>query len=373
MTMKRFPQSLLASMALFAGLAGSMIAASATGAQDKVVRVYNWSDYIDPKVLEDFTRETGIRVVYDVYDSNDVLETRLMAGRSGYDLVVPTNTYLARQIKAGVLGKLDKSKLPNLRHMDPDLMQRMTKYDPGNEHAVIYMWGTTGIGLNADKIKERMPRPPANSLAMIFDPDVVSKFADCGVNLLDAPDEMIPATLRWLGLDPDSKDPKDLAKAEEHLLKIRPHIRKFHSSQYINDLANGDICLAFGYSGDILQAKARAEEAKNGVRVQYLLPKEGALMWFDNMAIPVDAPNRDNAHALINYLMEPRVIARISDAVQYPNGNKSSLRYISKETMEDEDVFPKPETIRRLYTITPNNQAQQRLLTRIWTRVKAAN
>ncbi len=355
-----------------AGLAGILMAVQGAAAQDKVVNVYNWSDYIDSKVLEEFTRETGIRVVYDVYDSNDVLETKLMAGRSGYDIVVPTNNYLARQIQAGVLSKLDKSKLPNLKHMDPELMARMAKYDPDNAHSVIYMWGTTGIGLNADKIRQRMARPPANSLAMLFDPEVVSKFADCGVDLLDAPDEMIPAVLRYLGLEPDSKDPKDWARAEEQLLKVRPFIRRFHSSQYINDLANGDICLAFGYSGDILQAKTRAQEAKNKVRVQYLLPKEGALMWFDSMAIPIDAPNRDNAHVLINYLMRPEVIARISDEVQYPNANRDSLAHISKETMSDPDVFPRPETIKTLYTLSPNDQTQQRLLNRIWTRIKGA-
>lgn len=355
------------------GIAGLAFLAGAAAAQDREVRVYNWSDYIDPAVLADFTRTTGIKVVYDVYDSNDVLETKLLAGKTGYDIVVPTNTYLARQIQAGVLQKLDKSKLPNLKHMDAELMSRLAKYDAGNQHGVIYLWGTTGIGINADKIKQRMAKPPANSLAMVFDPAVVSKFADCGVNLLDAPDEMIPAALRYLGEDPDSKDPKVLAKAEEHLLKIRPFIRKFHSSQYINDLANGDTCLALGYSGDILQAKTRAEEAKNGVKVQYLLPKEGALQWFDTMAIPTDAPNRDNAHALINYLMDPKVIARITNAVAYPNGNKDAMPFVSKEAKEDKDIFPPPETIKSLYTITPNTQAQQRIFTRIWTRVKGAS
>lgn len=353
-------------------LAGVVFMASGAVAQEKVVNVYNWSDYIDKNVLTEFTRDTGIKIVYDVYDSNDVLETKLMAGRSGYDIVVPSNNFLARQIKAGILAKLDKSKLPNLRHYDAGLMARMTKYDPGNEHAAIYLWGTSGLGINVDKIAQRMKNAPVDSLALLFDPANVSKFADCGVNLLDAPDDVMPAVLTYLGLNPDSKDPKDWARAEAQLLKIRPYVRKFHSSQYINDLANGDTCLAFGFSGDILQAKTRAEEAKKGVKIGYLLPKEGGLMWFDSMAIPADAPHKDNAYVLMNYLMQPKIAARISEAVQYPNANKDATALIKPDTMADANVFPRGETMKRLYTVTPNNQTQQRLLTRIWTRVKAA-
>lgn len=347
-----------------------LLLTAAAAAQDKVVNVYNWSDYIDETVLRDFERETGIKVRYDVYDSNDLLETRLLAGRSGFDVVVPTNNYLARLIRAGVLLRLDKTRLPNWSRLDADLMARLASYDPGNAHAAIYLWGTSGIGLNADKIRARMASPPARSLAMIFDPAVVAKFADCGVSLLDAPDETIPAVLAYLGETPDSKDPKLLAKAEAQLLKIRPYVRKFHSSQYINDLANGDICLAFGWSGDILQAKARAEEAKNKVRVQYLLPREGALQWFDTLAIPADAPHPDHAHAFIDYLLRPAVMARITARVQYPNAVPASLKLIDRSLMADGDIFPPPEAMRRLYTISPNDQATQRLFTRIWTRVK---
>jgi putrescine transport system substrate-binding protein len=362
----RFMVSLLAGAAL-------AVTAGLAAAQQKVVNVYNWSDYIDEKILEDFTKETGIKVVYDVYDSNEIVETKMLAGKTGYDIVVPTNNYVQRLIQAGVLAKLDKSKLPNLSHLDRDLMARMAAYDPGNQHAVIYLWGTTGIGLNAEKIKARMKNPPANSLAMLFDPAIVAKFADCGVTLLDTPDDVVAAALRYLGENPDSKEPAALRKAEEHLKKIRPFIRKFHSSQYINDLANGDICLAFGYSGDILQSKARADEAKKGVKVQYLVPKEGALLWFDSFVIPVDAPNRDNAHAFINYLMNPRVIARASNRVQYPNANKDSLRFVDKEVLADEDIWPKADSIKRLYTLTPNKQNEQRLITRLWTSVKGGS
>ncbi|MBM3558102.1 MAG: polyamine ABC transporter substrate-binding protein [Alphaproteobacteria bacterium] len=350
-----------------------LLLAVASHAQERVVNVYNWTDYIDETVLAEFTAKTGIKVRYDTFDSNDVLETKLLAGKTGYDIVVPTSTYLSRLARTGVLAKLDKALLPNLRHLDPELNGRLARLDPDNAHGVIYLWGTTGIGLNADKIKARMAKPPANSLAMIFDPAVIGKFADCGVNLLDAPDEMIPAALRYLGHDPDAKDDAALAKAEAALLKIRPFIRKFHSSQYVNDLANGDVCLVFGWSGDILQAKTRAEEAKNGVRIQYLIPKEGALLWFDTLAVPVDAPHKAEAHAFIDFLMNPEMIARISNKVQYPNANAASWPLVAKEAMADRDVWPTAETRRGLYTITPNGQREQRAFTRVWTKVKGAN
>ncbi len=354
-------------------LAAALLAAVAAlpaAAQDKVVNVYNWSDYIDPDVLKDFEAETGIKVRYDVYDSNDTLESKLLAGKTGYDIVVPTQYYMARQVQAKLLQPLDKSKLPNLKNLDPAQMQRLARFDPDNRHAVIYMWGTSGIGLNPDKIKQRLPNPPANSLRMLFDPEIVSKFADCGVEVLDAPDEVMVAALKYLGLDPNAKDAESIRKAEEVLLKVRPYIRKFHSSQYINGLANGDICLAYGFSGDILQARTRAEEAKKGVRVQYLLPKEGAQQWFDVMAIPADAPHVNNAHAFINYILQPKVIAKITNAVQYPNAVPASLQFIDKEAMADRDVFPPASALGRLYTVEPFKQAEQRLLTRAWTRVK---
>jgi putrescine transport system substrate-binding protein len=344
-----------------------------TLAQEKVVNVYNWSDYVDPQVLKDFEAETGIKVRYDVYDSNDTLEAKLLAGKSGYDIVVPTQYYMARQVQAKLLRPLDKSKIPNLSKLDPAQMERLAKYDTGNQHAAIYLWGTSGIGLNPDKIKQRMPNPPSYSLRMLFDPEVVSKFADCGVVMLDAPDEIMPAALKYLGLDPNAKDAASIAKAEAVLMKVRPYIRKFHSSQYINDLANGDACLAYGFSGDILQARTRAEEAKKGVRVQYLLPKEGAQQWFDVMVIPADAPNPDNAHAFINYVLQPKVIAKITNAVQYPNAVPDSLSLVSKDAMADKDVFPPAEALKNLYTVVPSTQAEQRTISRTWTRIKGGN
>jgi putrescine transport system substrate-binding protein len=353
------------------GLAASLVTAlPAAPAQEKVVNIYNWSDYIDPAVLKNFEAETGIKVRYDVYDSNDALESKLLAGKTGYDVVVPTQYYMARQVQAKLLRPLDMAKLPNAKNLDPALMERLARFDPGNRHAVIYLWGTSGIGLNADKIRQRMANPPAYSLRMLFDPAVVSKFADCGVVMLDAPDEIMVAALKYLGLDPNAKDADSIAKAEAAVMNVRPYIRKFHSSQYINDLANGDACLAYGFSGDILQARSRAEEGKNGVRVQYLLPKEGAQQWFDVMAIPADAPNVDNAHAFINYVLQPKVMARITNAVQYPNAVPASLQFVDKEAMTDRDVFPPAEAVKNLYTVQPFNQSEQRLLTRAWTRVK---
>ncbi|WP_439816991.1 polyamine ABC transporter substrate-binding protein [Zavarzinia sp. CC-PAN008] len=339
-------------------------------AEDKVVNIYNWSDYIDPAVLEDFTKETGIKVVYDVFDSNDILETKLMAGKTGYDIVVPTGAFLARQITAGIFQKLDKSKLPNATHLDADILKRLEGFDPGNEYAIPYMWGTTGIGYNAAKIQAAMPDAPVDSLAMIFDPNVVKNFADCGVYVLDAPDEIIPAALKYLGEDPNSKDPAVIAKAQPVLDAIRPYIRKFHSSQYINDIANGEICLAMGWSGDFVQAQAHAEEAKNGIEIKYSIPKEGALMWFDTMAIPADAPHVEEAYAFLNYIMRPEVIAKASNFVGYANGNKDAPALMDAAVTGNPSVYPPAATIANLFTVSPYDQKSQRALTRLWTSVK---
>jgi putrescine transport system substrate-binding protein len=343
---------------------------AAAPAQDNVVNVYNWSDYVGEGVLDDFTKETGIKVVYDVYDSMEMMETKLLAGGSGYDLVVPTDRNLARLIEAGVVQKLDKSKIPNLSNQWDEIAKRLETYDPGLEHSTNYMWGTTAIGYNVDKIKERMPDAPVDSWAMIFDPNVVSKFADCGIHLLDSADDMLPAALNYLGLNPDSKDPAELQKAGDLLKTIRPHIQKFHSSEYINALANGDICMAVGYSGDILQARDRAAEAGNNVIVAYSIPKEGAVIWLDNFAIPADAPHVDNAHAFVNFMLRPDIAARNSNYVFYANGNKASQELLDEEVSNDPAIYPPAEVIAKLYTTTPSAPRVQREMTRIWTEVK---
>ncbi len=357
---------------LTAGLAATLLlgATVLAGAQERVVNIYNWSDYIDDTILEEFTAETGINVVYDVFDSNEVLETKLLAGSTGYDIVVPTGTFLARQIGAGVFQKLDKSKLSNLGNMDPAIASRMEKYDPGNEHAINYMWGTTGIGYNIDKVRERLGEDaPLNSWNLLFDPDNAAKLSDCGIYILDAPQEVLPAALNFLGLDPDSNAPDDIEKAEELLKTIRPHVRKFHSSEYINALANGDICLAVGWSGDILQARDRAIEADQGVTVEYVIPSEGALMWFDNMAIPADAGNVAEAHEFLNYIMRPEVMAKASNYVYYANGNKASKEFLNEDVIGDPAIYPDDDTLERLYTTSPKDNRAQRLYTRTWTRI----
>lgn len=356
-------------LAATAGLTGPAFA------QDKVLNVFNWSDYIDPTVLEDFTKETGIKVRYDVFDSNEVLETKLLAGKTGYDVVVPSGSFLQRQIKAGIFMPLDKAKIPNLQYAWPEVTNRLAVYDPGNAHAVNYMWGTTGIGYNVDKVKERLGDIPMNTWDIVFKPEILSKLKDCGVYMLDGPEEIIPSAMKYLGLDPDSKKPEDIQKAGELLMKIRPYIKKFDSSGYINALARGDICLAVGWSGDVFQARTRALEAakktkKTPVNVGYQIPKEGALMWFDNFAIPKDAKHVDEALVFINYMMRPEVAAKNSNYISYANGNLESQKYIDKDILDNPSIYPDKDTFSRLFIVTTNEPAVQRVITKTWNAFK---
>ena len=347
------------------------MSASATLAQDMTLNIYNWSDYIAEDTIEKFTAETGIAVVYDVYDSNEVLEAKMLTGSSGYDVVVPTSDFLQRQIAAGVYQPLDKSQLPNLTNMDADLMAGAANFDPDNEHAVIYMWGTTGIGFNYDMIAERLGEDyEVSSWDMIFDPETVAKLADCGVSMLDAPSEVIPAAMNYLGLDPRSTDTADFEAGAALLETIRPHVRYFHSSQYINDLANGDTCVAVGWSGDVFQAQARAAEAENGVEIGYVIPSEGALQWFDMMAIPVDAPHPEAAHKFINFMMDAQITADITNYVWYANGNAASIPLVDEEITSDPGIFPTDAAKERLWGATVYNARADRTVTRLWTRVK---
>ena len=353
-----------------AAIAAFAFAITPASAQERVVNVYNWSDYIDESILADFTKETGIRVVYDVFDSNEIVETKLLAGGTGYDIVVPTGTFLARQIKAGVFQPLDKSKLTNWDNLDPQVMERLARYDSENKHAINYMWGTTGLGLNVAMVKERLGEDAKlDTFDLLFDPETAAKLADCGIYVLNTPEEVVPAALNYLGLDPNSDEREDLDKAQELLLSIRPYVRKFHSSEYIEALANGDICMALGWSGDILQARDRAAEAGQGVEIRYVIPKEGAVTWLDNMAIPADAPNVEEAHEFLNYIMRPEVIAKATNYVNYANGNAASKEFVNKDILEDPAVYPPEETRQRLYAIDPKDPAAQRLQTRLWTRV----
>ncbi len=262
-----------------------------------------------------------------MFDSNEVLETKLLAGSTGYDIVVPSASFLARQIKAGVFQKLDKSQLPNLKNLDPDITQRIAQHDPGNEHSVNYLWGTSGVGYNVAKIKQRMADAPVDSFAMFYDPKIVSKFKDCGVTLLDAPSEIVGTVLIYLGKDANSEKPEDLAAAEKVLMAIRPFVKYVNSSKYIEDLANGEVCLSLGWSGDVLQSRDRAKEAGKGIEIKYLIPREGAVMFFDMLAIPADAKRPKNAHLFIDYLLRPEVAAKNSNFVNYANSNAASYRW----------------------------------------------
>ncbi|YBV95353.1 polyamine ABC transporter substrate-binding protein [Phyllobacteriaceae bacterium JZ32] len=344
-------------------------AAAPSGAQERVVNVYNWSDYIDDSILTDFTKETGIKVVYDVYDSNEILETKLLAGGTGYDVVVPSGEFLGRQIPAGVFQKLDKAKLPNLKNMWDVIEQRTATYDPGNEYSINYMWGTTGIGYNKTKVKEALGTDKIDSWDVLFDPEKSAKLKDCGIYVLDSASEMLRPALNYLGFDPNSANADEFAKAEELYLKIRPNIRKFHSSEYINALANGDICMAVGYSGDIFQARDRAEEAGQGIEIGYSIPKEGAQMWFDQMAIPADAPHVEEAHEFLNYIMRPEVIAKASNYVFYANGNKASQPLLDKAVIDDPAIYPDEATMAKLFVPLPYDTKTQRLATRAWTKI----
>jgi putrescine transport system substrate-binding protein len=347
---------------------GAAPAAAAAPAGEQVVNVYNWSDYIDEAALEGFTKETGIKVNYDVFDSNEVLETKLLAGNTGYDVVVPTAAFMERQIKAGVFQKLDRAKLPNWSGLDADILQRVSLHDPGNEHSVNYMWGTTGIGVNDAKVKAIMPDAPVDSWNLVFDPKIAAKFKDCGISVLDAPSEVVAAVLAWKGKDPNSQAEADLKIAEEVLLSVRPYIRMIHSSQYIDALANGEICIAVGWSGDILQARDRAVEANQGVTISYHIPKEGTIMWFDMFAIPKDAKNVDNAHAFINYMMRPEVAAANSNFINYAGGVGAAVALISDEVRNDPGIFPPAEVKAKLFPDLAETEEFTRLLNRTWTR-----
>lgn len=347
-------------------------ALTASAAMAEEVRVYNWSDYIDESLLEKFEQETGIDLIYDVFDSNELLETKMLSGGSGYDVVVPTGTFLQRQISAGAFQKLDMDKLPNHENMWELIENRTAQYDPDNAYSINYMWGTTGLGVNVGKVKELLGEDaPIDSLDLIFKPENMEKLAECGVHILDAPAETIPMALKFLGEDPDSHDPDVIAKVEDVYMAVRPYVQKFHNSEYINALANGDICVAVGWSGDVLQARDRAAEADNGVEIVYNAPKEGAQMWFDQMAIPADAPNPDGAHKFLNFIMEAENAAAASNYVYYANGNKAAQEYLLEDVIGDPAIYPDEETLNNLFTTTPFAPKVQRVVTRLWTKIKS--
>ena len=345
-------------------------AADAGTPKGQVLNLYIWSDYLAADTLSNFEKQTGIKVHVAYFDTNETLETKLLAGSSGYDVVVPTASYFERQIKAGVYLTLDKSRLPNLKNMDPQLMAKVALHDPGNAHGIIYTWGTNGIGYNEKMVRELMPDAPLDSWRMVFDPAVASKVAKCGISVLDSPAEMLRAVYSYLGKDANSQSPTDLVQAEAVLTKIRPFIRNINSSEYIEALANGDLCIAVGYNGDVMQARDRAREANKGIEVKYYVPKEGSILWFDMLAIPKDAPDPDSAYAYLNYIMTPQVIADISNFKRYANANAASQPLVLPAVKDDPGIYPPPEQRQKLAVQLADSADQTRAITRVWQKFK---
>jgi putrescine transport system substrate-binding protein len=343
---------------------------SAASDSGRVLNLYIWSDYLAPNALPDFEKQTGIKVHVSYFDTNETLETRLLAGHSGFDVVVPTASYFERQIKAGVYLTLDKSKLPNLKNMDAQLMSRVALHDPDNAHGVIYTWGTNGIGYNEKMIKALLPDAPLDSWRMVFDPAVASKIAKCGISVLDSPAEMVRVVLSYLGRDPNSQKPEDLTASEATMAKIRPYIRNINSSEYIEALANGDICLAVGYNGDVLQARDRARDANKGIEIQYVVPKEGSILWFDMLAVPKDAPDVESAYAFLDYMMIQHVAADVSDFRRYATANAAAQPLVQSAVRDDPGIYPPKELRQNLAVQLADSPDQTRAITRVWQKFK---
>ncbi|WP_432455664.1 MULTISPECIES: extracellular solute-binding protein [unclassified Agarivorans] len=341
--------------------------------EEKVLNVYNWTEYIAEDTISEFEKETGIKVIYDVFDSNEMLEAKLLSGSTGFDIVAPSHDFYGRQITAGVYQKLDRSKLSNWGNLDPTLLATLQHYDPGNLYGIPYMWGTTGIGYNVNKVKQILgDDADLNSWSLVFDPQIAAKLSECGIAFLDAPSEVVAAMLNYMGKDPGSSNMADYKGEIETLMaQLRPSIRYFHSSQYINDLASGDICVAIGWSGDVLMADERAEEAKNGVELEYIIPKEGAGVWFDMFAIPKDASHPNNAHTFINYILRPEVIAKVTDFVWFANPNTKATALINPEIAQHQGIYPSEAAAKNLYGFTNVPPKVERVRTRLWTKFKS--
>ena len=355
------------------GIAAAMAATLSAPviAEDKVVNVYNWYDYVDAAVLEQFQQETGIKLNYDVYDSNEQLEAKLMAGGSGYDVVVPTGNFLERQVKAGIYMELDRSKLSNYGNLDPVLAKTISGHDPDNKHNVPWAWGTIGVGVNVDMVKERMgDDAPVDSLDLVFKAEYASKLADCGIGVVDSPSEVMGVALHYLGLDPNSEKKSDLKQATEMLSAVRPHFKHFNTANMINDLASGELCAVLTYNGDVGTAAARAEEVGSGVNLSYSIPKEGTLAWFDLMAVPADAPNADEAHQFINFMLRPESAAGIANYVYFAVANKAAEPLLLDDVKNDPGIYPPQDVLDKLFVLNAHTAKYDRVLTRAWTNFK---
>ena len=338
---------------------------------DEQVSISNWNGYIADDTLVNFTQATGIKATYDLHDSNEVLESKLMTGNSGYDVVSPSNHFLSRLIKAGAIQKLDKSQLPNWQHLDPVLMKKLETNDPGNQYGFPYMWGTAGIGYNVEKIKAIFGSTDVTqSWSLFFDEANIKKLSQCGVAIIDNPTQVLPITLNYLGLPHHSHEPADYQQAEAALLKIRPYIQYFHASKYVSDLANGNICAVIGFNGDIVQAAASAKEAHNGINIAYSIPKEGSTLWMDMVVMPKAAPHEKNAYAYMNYLLTPQVIANISNSIHYANPNSGADAYLTPAVKHDPAIYPPKDVLDRVFIVEDLPPAIARLTTRLWTKLK---
>lgn len=348
----------------------TMLVSMATSASDRVVNVFNWTDYIDPAAVKQFEKETGIKVNYDVYDSNEILEAKLMAGGTGYDVVVPTGSFLERQAKAGIYAQIDKSNLSNYGNIDKAMATKMAFHDPDNKYGVPYTWGTIGLGVNLDMVKARLGDVELNSLDLIFKPEVAAKLADCGIGMMDSPAEVMSIAMNYSGLDPNSENGKDLKATKAMIKESRPHYKYFDSSRLIADLANGDICVALSYNGDMLQAKNRAVEAGQGVKLEYYIPKEGTIAWFDMMAIPADAPHKKEAYAFINYILKAETGAGISNYVYYAVANEAAAEFVNDDIKSNVGIYPVGAAKEKLFPQLAHTSRFDRKLTRAWSMLK---
>jgi putrescine transport system substrate-binding protein len=364
-----WPAGLLAAGLLVCGLS------SVHAAEEKILNIYNWSDYIAPDLIKNFEKETGIKVRYDNFDNNEILHAKLVAGRSGYDIVVPSSNWASLQIQAGIFQKLDKAKLPNLSNLDPDIQSQLAKVDPGNAYLVNWLWGYTTVGINVGKVKAALGSDPMpdDVWELAFNPKYASKLKSCRVSMLDSANEIVPAVLHYLGRDPFSDRKADYDAALVALKAVRNNVSLFSSSGYINDLASGAICLAVGWSGDINIASRRALDGKTGQNVQALLPKKGGLTVFDTMAIPADAPHPGNAHAFMNYVMRPEVHASLTNTVFYANPNKAGMKFVKPELASNRTIFPSAADLQKMVPPKALSPATRRLQTDVFRSFKAAS
>jgi len=350
-------------------LAGAAVSTPAFAQQ---VNVFNWAEYTAPDTLPGFEKATGIKVNYNVFDTNDALQATLLTGRSGYDVVVPSTHYAARQREGGLFQKLDKSQIPNLKNLDPDIMALVAQADPGNDYFVPWGMGTNGLGFNVTRAKEILGEgAELGNWDMLFDPENAKKFQSCGISILDEAAQVFPAVLHYLGRDPNSSKPQDYRDALDVLKKIRPYVRQFSSSGYIDELAVGDLCMVYGFSGDVYISKVRAEETKRSYAIDYFIPKGGAPVWFDVMAIPKDAKNVKEAHAFINYIETPEVHAGITNAVYFPNANKAAREFVDPKVANNPMIYPPSDVAKTLFLIQPQSMEIQRLQTRLWAELKS--